>query len=112
MKRYAPRKLLVAAVGVATVSYVAACGKERVVNVETKEGGIVEPLSGNLVAPPPREASAPEVVDASAGARDGGRIRLPPTSGNLPAPPSRKNCDPPWYLDADGHRHYKPECLD
>jgi hypothetical protein len=58
------RKLLVATVGVATVSYVltnAACKGST--------------TSGNLVAPPP-----PDVTDA-------GEPDRPPISGNLPAPP-------------------------
>lgn len=58
-KAYAPRKLLVAAVGVATISYVAAaCGE--------LDGG--PPTSGNLMAPTEDRY-------------------VPPTSGNLPAPP-------------------------
>jgi hypothetical protein len=61
---FAPRKLLVAAVGVASINYVAiACG-----------GATDGPATaGNLAAPP------------TSGVPDG-RI-TPPTSGNLPAPP-------------------------
>ena len=55
-RSFGPRKLLVAAIGVATINYVGACG-----NNET---------SGNLPAPRPMDASS----------------ELPPTSGNLPAP--------------------------
>lgn len=67
------RKLLVAAVGVATVSYVIACADR-----ETTEGATTAsqdasdrpPTSGNLPSPPPPEEAG-----------------TPPTSGNLPAPP-------------------------
>jgi hypothetical protein len=71
------RKLLVASVGVAAVSYVVgvACG-------ETTSGNLVAPpaedarvdqgvTSGNLPAPPPVDAASDQGV----------------TSGNLPAPP-------------------------
>ena len=57
-RSFAPRKLLVAAIGVATINYAAACGT----NNET---------SGNLPSPPPIDAAS----------------EIPPTSGNLPAPP-------------------------
>jgi eukaryotic-like serine/threonine-protein kinase len=32
----------------------------------------------------------------------------PPVSNQAPQPPS---CDPPYYTDAVGHRHYRPECF-
>src|SRR6187402_708703 len=73
------RKLLIASVGVATINYVAACGREPV-------------TSGNLVAPPP-----PSIAGAPANAEDagvviasgaGGAATIPPTSGNLVAPPA------------------------
>lgn len=72
------RKLLIASVGVATISYVAACGREPV-------------TSGNLVAPPqPEAAGAPtsggEASVLVAGGA-GGDAAIPPTSGNLVAPP-------------------------
>ncbi len=79
------RKLLTAAVGVATISYVYAC--------DGLGGG---ETSGNLVAPPDdqwdagdgddspvKDEDPPNSSDAAA-PRDAG---LPPTSGNLVAPP-------------------------
>ena len=63
-KPFAPRKLLVAAVGVASINYIAiACGG-------TTDGGASTnpPTSGNLPAP---------MVDSAP----------PPTSGNLAPPP-------------------------
>lgn len=70
------RKLLIASVGVATINYVAACVHEP----ET---------TGNLVAPPPSSAGAPNATDGadSATAGTGGQAAVPPTSGNLVAPP-------------------------
>lgn len=78
--RMAPRKLLVAALGVASVNYVVACGK----NVTSgnlpspqpvPDAGTVMPVVGNLPAPVPPDA-APTPPPSS----------IPPTSGNLPAP--------------------------
>jgi hypothetical protein len=106
-KGVAPRKLLVAAIGVATVNYAAACGKKQddypvtgnlpapVVDVEEPPP---PPTAGNLPAPEPLDAATPpQVVDAGkATAGDGGSAkdaaappRRPPTTGNLPAPPPR-----------------------
>jgi len=78
-KKHLPRKLLVAALGVATINYVAlACG-----------GGTTDnpPTSGNLPFPaPPADQYVP-----------------PPTSGNLPAPPPMDgSLDAHDAADADG----------
>jgi hypothetical protein len=68
------RKLLSAAIGVATVSYVVACGDART-GTET---------SGNLPAPPPGGAGG---TAGTAGTAGGGTGGLFPTVGNLPVPP-------------------------
>ena len=62
-----PRKLLVAALGVATINYVgvAACGGATDDDMKR-----LAPTSGNLPSQPPPDQYVP-----------------PPTSGNLPAPP-------------------------
>ena len=65
------RKLLIASIGVATISYVAACG-----------GSSDPPTSGNLVSPP--AAGAAGTVSGGAS----GAAGFPPTSGNLVAPPA------------------------
>ena len=77
------RKLLTAAVGIATVSYVVAC--EGL--VETS-GNLVAPggyggnvTSGNLPAPPPPTG-------------EGGSGEYPPTSGNLVSPPPQGGTGP------------------
>ena len=69
-RSFVPRKLLVAALGVATINYVAgvACGGATDGNGSTS--GDYPPTSGNLPAPQDRDQYVP-----------------PPTSGNLPAPP-------------------------
>ena len=36
----------------------------------------------------------------------------PVVSPPPPPPPPRPNCDPPFTMDEQGHRHYKRECLD
>lgn len=67
-RTFVPRKLLVAALGVATINYVgvAACG-----NTSDDDMKRLAPTSGNLPSqPPPDDQYVP-----------------PPTSGNLPAPP-------------------------
>ena len=35
----------------------------------------------------------------------------PGTPPPPPPPPVKKNCDPPYTVDAKGHRHYKVECM-
>lgn len=75
IRKFLPRKLLVAALGVATINYVGvvACGggSDGTSGDDMKE---VPPTSGNLPSPPPSDASPPSPP-------------IPPTSGNLPAPP-------------------------
>ncbi len=80
------RKLLTAAVGVATISYVYACEDALQGGAET---------SGNLVAPPPQVGGSPQSAGGAGGGADeggdgpggAGGNGLPPTSGNLVAPP-------------------------
>ena len=105
MNEWKPRKLLKAAVGVATVSYVIGCG------ARTSDRGdpdhVVAPpdphpdpgwsTSGNLVAPPPQPdpTTTPRTVDPDPGWS---------TSGNLVAPPP--------YPDPTGISPPKPELVD
>jgi serine/threonine-protein kinase len=35
----------------------------------------------------------------------------PTQTPTTPVTPTKKNCDPPWIIDAAGHRQYKRECL-
>lgn len=79
--RRPPRKLLVAAVGAATISYVSACS----------DG---DPTSGNLAPPPDSGAADSGVIsgnlvapDSGPAFRDAGFDSGSPISGNLAPPP-------------------------
>ncbi|HVH45605.1 MAG TPA: hypothetical protein VM925_24795 [Labilithrix sp.] len=76
------RKLLVASVGIASISYVLACSKSQ------------QPVTGNLPAPPPTETTpisgnlpAPEPMDAAPPLERDSGPGPSVISGNLPAPP-------------------------
>jgi len=34
-----------------------------------------------------------------------------PSTAPVAPPNAAKNCDPPFTLDSDGHKKWKPECL-
>lgn len=95
------RKLLVATVGLATVSYVVACGG----NVSTEEKGDAgadvrdDVTSGNLVAPdtgtPPPDVTSGNLVAPDTGVDTGPEDTAPPfdvSSGNL-VPPDTGSAD-------------------
>ena len=74
-RRRLAKKLLVASVGVAAVSYVVACNKQPVGNLAMPAADAADmPAVGNLMAPPPPP------IDAAPTPRD-----IPP--GNLMPPP-------------------------
>ncbi len=71
---------------------------------------VVEP-SPVLSLVPEASASAPPQVlapkpDASAHAKPTAAARARKAS-----PPPKNDCDPPYTIDQEGHRHYKMECL-
>lgn len=70
-----PRKLLVAAIGVATINYLTtACGKTPTSgNLPAPQPTDQVPVTGNLPAPPPQDAAPPEPT-------------APPITGNAPVP--------------------------
>jgi hypothetical protein len=90
------KRLLVAAIGVATISYASSQGCEPQPTMTSTSGNLVPPpadanplppardaelpSSGNLLPPPPRDAGPPQ--DAAPDAL--------PTSGNLVPPPPRE----------------------
>lgn len=82
--RTAPRKLLVAALGVATVNYVVACGKNvtsgNLPAPDPRPDTGVGPVVGNLPAPVPPDAAPTSTTPTPPPSS------IPPTSGNLPAP--------------------------
>ena len=83
-RRRIAKKLLVASLGVAAVSYVVACEKQPVGNLAPPPDVTAQP-PGNLMAPPP-----PLPVDAAAAPQPS----LEPPVGNLMPPP------PPPPVDA------------
>jgi eukaryotic-like serine/threonine-protein kinase len=64
------------------------------------------PAPASAPAPAPASAPAPALVSASASA---------PASVAKPAvkktPPPKPNCKPPYTIDAQGHKHWKADCL-
>jgi serine/threonine-protein kinase len=71
---------------------------------------VIEP-SQPLSLVPEASASAPESVqaakpDTSARPKPSGAVRV----HKAPLPP-KNECDPPYTIDQEGHRHYKMECL-
>jgi hypothetical protein len=80
MDRPKRRSLLVASVGIATVSYVLACGKQQPVsgNLPAPEPTqSTPPVTGNLPAPPPMDAAA-----------------TPTTTSTAPTPPTSASATP------------------
>lgn len=76
-----PRKLLVAAVGVATINYVG-CGKRTTPHDANAKDADIIVTSGNL------PTAEPYVPDAGPVLQGGGiDATIPGTVGNLPAPP-------------------------
>ena len=79
--------LLVASVGVATVSYaLAACEKQPAGNLAPPQPPVTaDPVSGNL-APPPAKPDLPDAAPPAPVASDNAKA-VSPTGGNLMAPP-------------------------
>lgn len=100
--RVSTRKILVASIGVTSISYVVACERTpqptpsgpaeagRAWVDDGSGGGVV---SGNLVAPMPSDASPP-------------RRPTPRDAG-----PEAADCDVPYTVDNQGRKQYKPQCL-
>jgi serine/threonine-protein kinase len=61
-------------------------------------------------APAPSEPSAAPATAAAPPANAG--KKAPPAAARAPTPAKPKtNCDPNYYLDAQGEKHFKPECF-
>jgi serine/threonine-protein kinase len=56
------------------------------------------------------DAPRPSVSSGSAPTRAAPTARRPARTPQA-KPPAKTNCDPPYAIDAEGHKHYKPECL-
>jgi hypothetical protein len=89
--RFQPRKLLVAAVGIATVNL--ACSKQpptagNLTAPEPTSSPSAPPTAGNLVPVPPQPTAAPPEVPTALAADAGPPpAPRPPTAGNLMARP-------------------------
>jgi hypothetical protein len=66
---------------------------------------VLEPVDPPASAPPLEPSAAPYVSPAHVPAP-----RRPPAGASVPNKP-RPNCDPNFYLDAQGEKHFKPECF-
>jgi serine/threonine-protein kinase len=64
-------------------------------------------------AEPPADTSKAESakVAPTAGGHKAPGGRVPAQTVHTPPPPPPKDCDPPYTLDAEGHKHYKLNCL-
>ncbi len=62
---------------------------------------------------PPAPSAAPSATTAAPSAK--ASAKPPPVVGAPPPKPTAtvksKNCDPPYTIDAKGHRHYKVDCM-
>jgi len=72
----------------------------------------LEPLAARNAAPGPdsRDTKATDSIKRSTHAAPKAAPPHAVTKPAIPAPPAR-NCSPPYVLDADGVKTYKPECL-
>jgi len=61
-------------------------------------------------APAMPAASVEPIASASASAAPRASASAPATGGPRIARPA-VNCDPPWVVDKNGHRHFIPECM-
>jgi serine/threonine-protein kinase len=66
--------------------------------------------SALAAAPSPNAATAPNAPNAAAAAKKAPAAPRAPTPAPA-APKAKTNCDPNYYLDAQGEKHFKPECF-
>jgi serine/threonine-protein kinase len=74
------------------------------------------PSPADSGAPAPSPVSAPAPAAAASPAKNAGSHPHAAASAAPAAPAPAKtgakpNCDPPYFMDASGHRQYKPECF-
>lgn len=93
----------------------------RVATSSPPEQAAPAPAVETPIAPPPQPE--PAAAAAAADAAVAAPPTMPPAAAPAPAarPPARPvkpvkpatkpSCDPPWYLDEDGEKHFRPECL-
>jgi eukaryotic-like serine/threonine-protein kinase len=64
-----------------------------------------------MSSPTPDSAAGGSPASAPAAASTSRKPSAPRLTGSLPPKSRRTNCNPPYTLDTEGHRHYKLECL-
>jgi serine/threonine-protein kinase len=104
----------VASTTIAATSATAVVEEPPTVSIEelakvAEEAGASEPDAGKRVT-----ATKPPAVIPTVPVKPPADGTKPPTDGTKPPPakpPSAANCDPPFTVDAEGIKRYKPECL-
>jgi serine/threonine protein kinase len=109
---------LVIAIGIALLLSSGALAKPRgeaspPVGVTVAEPIVSAPATSASVPP---LASAPSSAGSTgSGAATGGAAKVPATRQTAgvrpPPPPLTKKCDIDYFFDAQGHKHFKPECI-
>jgi hypothetical protein len=64
-----------------------------------------EPAPATAIPPPPAAPAAPDTSSVAVAAKKAA------PSGARTAPKPKANCDPNFYLDGQGEKHFKPECF-
>jgi serine/threonine-protein kinase len=97
----------------ANVGATAAPGAAAVPSPES--AGAEAPSAAGSAAAPSDSAAAPSQATpgvTAAHAANTAKKAAPPSAPRPPAPAKPKsNCDPNFYLDAQGEKHFKPECF-
>ncbi|HEV8549676.1 MAG TPA: serine/threonine-protein kinase [Polyangiaceae bacterium] len=73
-------------------------------------------VSVEIPAPPTASVSSPPAPGPTASAAPSVETTArkhfpPPPPRPMPKAAEKRNCEPPYTIDQDGHRHYKMECL-
>ena len=61
--------------------------------------------------PPPPQATPPKPIVTSRPAQAAATIKKPTPTPPPPPQPDAVDCNPPYWYDASGVKHYKPQCL-
>jgi eukaryotic-like serine/threonine-protein kinase len=80
------------------------------VRLEPRAAGSVPPAPAAAAPSLSRDSTVTDQTKRSVRAAPKAAVPHAPLKPAIPAPPAR-NCSPPYVLDADGVKTYKPECL-
>jgi serine/threonine-protein kinase len=75
-------------------------------SASTSEPVLASSLATTTSPAPPSPSTA-----SIAGASTAQRPAVSPTRHPRAAKPARPGCDPPYFIDSDGHKQYHPKCL-